>query len=227
MPKSIIVEGKTTAEALEKGLKELNVSKNMVDIKQIEEKEKRSFYSILAPRVVKLELTVKEDAEKETHKERKPRKMAENPQDLENAAQKAREFLESFLPKEMDFDVKIEDSNVLVSINGENVNYLIGYRGETMNALQTVMSVIVNKEQHDRVRLIIDVGGYKEKRKKTLEELAEKVAKTVIRTRKSITLEPMTAFERKIIHTALQNNSKIETYSKGEEPYRRLVVALK
>ena len=227
MPKSIIVEGKTTAEALEKGLKELNVSKNMVDIKQIEEKEKRSFYSILAPRVVKLELTVKEDAEKEIHKERKPRKMAENPQDLENAAQKAREFLESFLPKEMDFDVKIEDSNVLVSINGENVNYLIGYRGETMNALQTVMSVIVNKEQHDRVRLIIDVGGYKEKRKKTLEELAEKVAKTVIRTRKSITLEPMTAFERKIIHTALQNNSKIETYSKGEEPYRRLVVALK
>lgn len=228
MPKSIIVEGKTTAEALEKGLKELNVSKNMVEVKQIEEKEKRSFYSILSPRVVKLELTLKEGIEeREEKKEKKAKKIVDNPEDLEKAAEKAREFLNKFLPKEMKYDVKVEDSSVLVYINGENVNYLIGYRGETMNALQTVLSVIINKEQHDRVRVIVDVGGYKEKRKKTLEELAEKVAKTVIRTRKSITLEPMTAFERKIIHTALQNNSKIETYSKGEEPYRRLVVALK
>lgn len=228
MPKSIIVEGKTTAEALEKGLKELNVSKNMVEVKQIEEKEKRSFYSILSPRVVKLEITVKEEAEKrEEKKERKAKKMEDNPEVLEKASESAKEFLNKFLPKDMNYEVKVEDSCVFVYIDGENVNHLIGYRGETMNALQTLMSVIVNKNQNDKVRLIVDVGGYKDKRKKTLEDLAEKVAKTVIRTRKSITLEPMTAFERKIIHTALQNNSKVETYSKGEEPYRRLVIALK
>lgn len=226
MARSIIVEGKTTAEALEKGLKELNVSKNMVDIKQVEEKEKRSFYSILAPRVVKLELTVKEESI-ETKKENKTKNMSDKPEDLENAKEQAIKFLDKFLPKETKFDVKIEEACVYVYIDGENISYLIGYRGETMNALQTLISVIVNKNQKEKVRLIVDVCGYKEKRKKTLEELAEKVAKTVVKTKKAITLEPMTAFERKIIHTALQNNPKVQTYSKGVEPYRRLVIALK
>ena len=225
MPRSIIVEGKTTAEALEKGLKELNVPKNMVDIKIIEEKEKRSFYSILAPRVVKLELTVREEEKQNT--ERKGKTISEKPEDLEKAKERVNEFLSKLLPEEANIDVKIEDACVYVYIDGEKINYLIGYRGETMNALQNLVSVIANKNQQEKVRIIVDVCGYKEKRKKTLEELAEKVAKTVIKTKKAITLEPMTAFERKIIHTALQNNEKVETYSKGVEPYRRLVIALK
>ena len=74
---------------------------------------------------------------------------------------------------------------------------------------------------------ILDIGEYRKRRQKTLEELAEKIAKTVIRTRKPITLEPMSAFERKIIHTKLQDNDKVKTFSKGEEPHRRLVVSLK
>lgn len=226
MSRSIIVEGKTTAEALEKGLKELNVSKNMVDIKQIEEKEKRSFYSILAPRIVKLELTVKEEVA-ETKKESKAKNISDKPEDLERAKEEATKFLNKLLPKDAKVDVKIDESCVYVYVDGENISYLIGYRGETMNALQTIVSVVVNKNNKEKVRIIVDVCGYKEKRKKTLEELAEKVAKTVIRTKKSITLEPMTAFERKIIHTALQSNPKVQTYSKGVEPYRRLVISLK
>ena len=75
--------------------------------------------------------------------------------------------------------------------------------------------------------VILDIGEYRKRRQKTLEELAEKIAKTVIRTRKPITLEPMSAFERKIIHTKLQDNDKVKTFSKGEEPHRRLVVSLK
>ena len=114
----------------------------------------------------------------------------------------------------------------MVNINGENVNHLIGYRGETINALQVLISSIANKKSSAKIRIFVDVAGYKEKRVKTLEDLAEKISKTVERTGKSITLEPMTAYERKIIHTKLQENNKVKTFSKGEEPHRRVVITL-
>ena len=225
MPRTIIVEGKTTNEALEKGLKELNVSKNMVEYKQIEDANKRSFYSILAPRVVKLEITVKDENIQEVHKEKRKKNMEED--ELKKAEEKIQNFLKSFLPEDIKFETKIENTEILVNLDGEEISYLIGYRGETINALQNILSVITNNEQNLKAKVFLDVSGYKEKRIKTLENLAEKMAKTVIRTRKPITLEPMTAYERKIIHTALQNNDKIKTFSKGEEPHRRLVISLK
>ena len=114
-----------------------------------------------------------------------------------------------------------------MDIQGEDVNYLIGYRGENINAFQTIVSSIANKNSTAKIRVYLDIAGYKEKREKTLEDLAEKIARTVIRTRKSIALEPMTAYERKIIHTKLQTHSKVETISKGEEPYRKVVIKLK
>ena len=225
MPRTIIVEGKTTNEALEKGLKELNVSKNMVEYKQIEDANKRSFYSILAPRVVKLEITVKDENIQEVDKEKRKKIMEED--ELKKAEEKIQNFLKSFLPEDIKFETKIENTEILVNLDGEEISYLIGYRGETINALQNILSVITNNEQNLKAKVFLDVSGYKEKRIKTLENLAEKMAKTVIRTRKPITLEPMTAYERKIIHTALQNNDKIKTFSKGEEPHRRLVISLK
>ena len=225
MPRTIIVEGKTTNEALEKGLKELNVSKNMDEYKQIEDANKRSFYSILAPRVVKLEITVKDENIQEVHKEKRKKIMEED--ELKKAEEKIQNFLKSFLPEDIKFETKIENTEILVNLDGEEISYLIGYRGETINALQNILSVITNNEQNLKAKVFLDVSGYKEKRIKTLENLAEKMAKTVIRTRKPITLEPMTAYERKIIHTALQNNDKIKTFSKGEEPHRRLVISLK
>ena len=225
MPRTIIVEGKTTNEALEKGLKELNVSKNMVEYKQIEDANKRSFYSILAPRVVKLEITVKDENIQEVHKEKRKKIMEED--ELKKAEEKIQNFLKSFLPEDIKFETKIENTELLVNLDGDEISYSIGYRGETINALHNILSVITNNEQNLKAKVFLDVSGYKEKRIKTLENLAEKMAKTVIRTRKPITLEPMTAYERKIIHTALQNNDKIKTFSKGEEPHRRLVISLK
>ena len=196
MSKSIISQGKTTNEAIEKGLKELNVSKSMVEIKVLEE-EKRSFYNILAPRVVKVELTVKEvPKEEQEHKEKK-------------------------------WTAEIKEYDIYVNVDGENVNYLIGYRGENINSLQTILSSIANKKTTTKIRVYLDIAGYREKRIKTLEDLAEKLARTVERTKKPVTLEPMTAYERKIIHTKLQNNSKVKTFSKGEEPYRKVVISLK
>lgn len=229
MEKSIISEGKTTNEAIEKGLKILNVSKNKVDIKVLENEEKRSFFSILTPRVVKVQLTLK-DIEEEHKIVKKEINLSQEEQDI--AVKNVEEFLKEFLNKlekdeKIEYSIKSDKSGVYVNINDKNLGYLIGYRGETLYALQNVLSAIAGKKIENKVRVFLDIESYRAKREKTLEELAEKISKTVIKTKKSITLEPMQAYERKIIHSKLQNNELVTTKSIGEEPRRRVVISLK
>lgn len=230
MAKSIISEGKTTNEAIENGLKQLKVSKKMVDIKVLENEDKRSFFSILAPRVVKVELTVKEGME-EKQKEIAPRKeIVFTQSELEKAEQNVKKFIKEIkpeLPQDTTYSIEKTEKGLEVSLNSKELGYLIGHRGETLYAMQSILSSIASKGNENRVRVILDIEGYKEKREKTLEDLAEKVAKTVIKTRKPVKLEPMQAYERKIIHSKLQGNPKIETISEGQEPHRRIVISLK
>ena len=218
MSKIIVSEGKTTSEAIEKGLKELNLHRDQVEIRVLEQ-EKRSFFDILAPRVVKVELTVKEKSQKE--------EKILTEEDLEETKNNVEKFIKEFLKnlsEEYKYDISIEKNEINVKIDGGNSGTLIGYRGETLNALQHILSLIANKHTSAKVRVLLNVDGYKEKREKTLEELALKVSKTVIRTNKSITLEPMNAYERKIIHSKLQDMTDIRTHSIGEEPHRRIVI---
>ena len=231
MEKKIISQGKTTNEAIENGLKELKVSKNMVDVKVLEE-DKRSFYSILAPRVVKVVLTVKENVPETEENEQeeveiKPKKTNENLNEINEGLENVKSFLDKFLEQGMNYTTEIKDFDIYVNIDGENLNYLIGYRGENINSLQSILSAIANKKSTAKIRVYLDIAGYREKRIKTLEDLALKISRTVIRTRKAISLEPMTAYERKIIHTKLQDSDKVKTFSKGEEPYRKVVITLK
>lgn len=229
MGKSIISQGKTTNEAIENGLKELKVSKDMVEVKVIEE-EKRSFYNILAPRVVKVELTVKEKEEvkkENNNKEKTERKINKNEGEIKTAVEQINEFLSKFLKEDITYKTEVKEYEIYVDIQGEDVNHLIGYRGENINAFQTILTSIANKNTTAKIRVYLDIAGYRERRVKTLEDLAEKIARTVVRTRKPVTLEPMTAYERKIIHTKLQSHAKVETISKGEEPYRKVVIKLK
>jgi len=233
MLKSIISEGKTTNEAIEKGLKELNVSKNMVDIKVLETEGKRSFFDILAPRVVKVELTVKEDFDKKVSYEKveKREERVIDEKDLLNAENNVREFMDIFLKtvsdKQFNYEINIVNQNIEVNVTGEDLGFLIGYRGETLNSLQTILASIANKNNDSRIKVILDIENYRNKRKETLENLAIKVSKTVSRTGKSITLEPMGAYERKIIHSKLQESKYVTTHSIGEEPNRRIVVSKK
>ena len=230
MSRSIISEGKTTNEAIENGLKELNVSKNMVDIKVLANEEKSSFFSILAPRVVKVQLTVKENKE-ETNSVKKEKKEIElTIEEQEKAKQNVENFLKEFFDKvkeDTQYSVETSERGLDVDIKNPDIGFLIGYRGETLYAFQSILSSIAGKGIENRVRVILDIEGYKEKRVKALEDLAEKLEKTVIKTKKSITLEPMQAYERKIIHTKLQNSNKVETKSIGEEPRRKIVISLK
>ena len=225
--KSIISEGRTTNEAIENGLKELKVSKSMVNIKVLEDHEKRSFFSILTPRVVKVELTLKE-TESPKNKEKVIIELSEKEQEM--AEENIKKFMEDFiknLPGETKYEIIKDKEYIKLSVNNEKIGFLIGYRGETLYALQNIISVIAGKGIENKVRVLLDIDNYKEKREKTLEELAQKVAKTVMRTKKPIKLEPMQPYERKIIHSKLQKNERIDTTSVGEEPYRRIVISLK
>ena len=233
---SVIAEGNTTNEAIENGLKILNVSKDMVNVKVLET-EKKSFFSILAPRVVKVELTLKNEEEikninkqhKSTTFEKKELKEVDVNL-LENAEKDVKLFLENFLNqigKNITYIIQKNNYGLEIAINGQDAGFLIGYRGETLYALQTVISSVANKHSDQRIRVLLDIENYKNKREKTLEDLALKIAKTVERTRKPVTLEPMQAYERKIIHAALQASNTVKTESVGEEPRRRVVISLK
>ena len=229
MEEKHIFEGKTSTEAIEKGLKELKLKKEEVEINILKD-EKRSFFSILDPRVVKVEIIKKEKIETAEVKIKKEKK-AMSTIAVEKAKENISAFLEVFLKQiskpELTFDIKNDEYYITVEIIGENTNALIGYRGETLNALQTLLSSIANKDIEEKVRVILDISGYKEKRKKVLEELADKISKTVVKTGKRVTLEPMPAYERKIIHSRLQNSKKVVTESIGEEPHRKIIVELK
>ena len=224
---SIISEGKTTTEAIENGLKQLKVSKRDVNIKLIEE-DKRSFFSILAPKVVKVELTVKEEKVRKSQK-REEIEINLSEEDFKKAEANLKSFLDNFiknLKEELTYKIALEKGIVEVEMQGKNAGFLIGYRGETLYALQTLLTSVANKEVESRVLLRLDIENYKAKREKTLEDLARRTAETVMRTGKTITLEPMQAYERKIIHSALQDNKKINTDSTGVEPRRRVVISL-
>lgn len=223
MAKCIISEGKTTSEAIEKGLKEIGLPKELVDIKVIEE-NKKSFFDILAPKVVKVELKEKEAKKPEEFE------IETTEQELENAKTKLDKFLAEFvknLNNGTKYEIEIKEKCLYVTIKGDNVGSLIGYRGEALYALESILKVMANEKSENRVIVRLDIEGYKEKRVKTLQELAGKKAKIVEKTGKMITLEPMKAYERKIIHSFLQENPNVETRSIGQEPKRRIVISKK
>ena len=233
MEEKHIFEGKTSTEAIEKGLKELKLKKEDVEINILKD-EKRSFFSILDPRVVKVEIRKKEKNDKTENKEDKVKKEKRvmSARAIEKAKNNITELLNVFLKQiskeeELNFNISNDEYYITIEILGENTNTLIGRRGETLNALQTILSSVANKDIEEKVRIILDISGYKNKRKKVLEELADKISKTVIRTGKKVTLEPMPAYERKVIHSRLQNNKKVTTESVGEEPHRKIIVELK
>ena len=159
MEKSIVVEGKTSTEALEKGLKILNCKKEDVEIKIIENEEKRSFYSILEPRVVKIELKLKEKSL--NNKEVSKQKVTED--DIKICNKELNEYLEKFFENIEDttYNINQNEDEITVNILGEGAKYFIGYRGETIKSLQTIFSLVGNKNTENRVRVTVDAENYK------------------------------------------------------------------
>ena len=143
----------------------------------------------------------------------------------------AEEFLDSVF-KAMQLDVEIvindEDKSLLdIELKGDEMGVLIGKRGQTLDSLQTLTSLVVNKDTDSYVRVKMDTDNYRKRRKDTLENLAKNIAYKVKRTKRVVSLEPMNPYERRVIHSALQNDKFVSTHSEGEEPFRHVVVTLK
>ena len=127
----------------------------------------------------------------------------------------------------LDISAKLNDDNVYVDIQGKDSGTIIGMRGQTLDAIQYLTSLVVNKDAENYVRVVVDAENYRSKREKTLEQLAERLAEKVVKTKKSVRLEPMNPYERKVIHATLQNSPHVITRSEGQEPYRRVIIELK
>lgn len=205
--KSIEIEGKTVEEALNKALIELNTEKNMVDV-EILEYGSKGLFNVIGVKPAKIRVTSKYDYIKE-----------------------AKDFITNILKCmeiEADIDVREENDTITINLSGERMGLIIGYRGETLDSIQYLVSLIVNKiHELPHKRVVLDTENYRSKREETLKGLAIKTANKVKKTRKLFKLEPMNPYERRVIHSALQEDAFINTYSEGDEPFRRVVVELK
>ena len=126
-------------------------------------------------------------------------------------------------------DVKFDenDKSMDIDLSGDDMGVLIGKRGQTLDSLQYLVSLVINKDAEDYIRVKLDTENYRERRKETLENLAKNISYKVKRTKRPVSLEPMNPYERRIIHSALQNDKYVTTHSEGEEPFRRVIVSLK
>lgn len=142
----------------------------------------------------------------------------------------ARSFVEPIfaeLGAAPEYHTEIREGILWIILSGEKLGLLIGRRGETLNAIQYLANLAVNRKRGERVRLVLDVEGYRESREQTLQALAKKMADKAVRSGRRVELEPMNPHERRIVHIALQNDKRVETASHGEEPYRRVVITAK
>lgn len=149
-----------------------------------------------------------------------------------NAREKAEEFLgKVFDAMQLQVNVEItentEEKTMNIELSGEDMGVLIGKRGQTLDSVQYLVSLVVNKDEEEYTRVKVDTENYRQRRKDTLENLAKNISFKVKRTGKTVTLEPMNPYERRVIHSALQNDKFVSTHSEGEEPYRHVVVTLK
>ena len=149
-----------------------------------------------------------------------------------SVADKAKDFLRDVFDA-MDLTVVIdlkydeENRNIEIDLKGDDMGGLIGKRGQTLDSLQYLVSLVVNKDVEEYIRVKVDTEDYRKRRKETLENLAKNIAYKVKRTKRPVSLEPMNPYERRIIHSALQGDKYVTTHSEGDEPYRRVVVTLK
>ncbi|MBE7010084.1 MAG: protein jag [Ruminococcaceae bacterium] len=205
MSKTIKKSAKTVQEAVALALAELRVSKDDVTVNVIEEGSKGIFGIGAKDAVVEVTSNVTPEA-------------------------RAIDFLTDVfacMGMKIEIDITREDKMMMVNLSGDNMGIIIGKHGDTLDALEHLVSLAVNRGDGEYVKVILDTENYREKRRATLVRLAENLASSISEQKKKITLEPMSSNERRIIHSTLQSNPNVDTYSIGEEPYRKIVIALK
>lgn len=201
--KSVEISAQSVEEAIELALVELEANELEVDIEVIEE-PKKALLGLFGGKKAKVRVTKRVSPD-----------------------MIAKDFLVTLLSK-MDIEgkltIKQKQNNLYIDIAGTEMALLIGRRGQTLDSIQYLVSLVVNKGRDEYLRVILDTENYRQKRKDTLERLAHKLANKAKKIKKDISLEPMNPYERRIIHSALQNNKAVNTKSEGDEPYRKVVI---
>ena len=197
-------------------IEELKVSRDDVKIEVLEEATSGGVLGILSAKMAKVRLTVEKKISDEQY---------------ENTSKKLRQILNDIFKitgeDNIKYDIIRKDTQVLLEITGENIAHLIGYKGKTIESLQSLINSMLQIEDEEYAKVFVEINGYKKQKEEKLKRLANKMANNVIRFRKPIRLEPMSAYERLIIHQELANRNDVETESIGEEPRRRVVIKKK
>ena len=206
--KSVEIKAKTVDEAVSQALSELNTTKENVEIEIIE--ESKGLFGLLGSKEVKVRVTLLKEEE--------------------GAA--AKEFLSNIFEKlgmdiELVEEYKEDEKKLDIELKGDNLGLLIGRRGETLDAIQYLTNIFVNKSTEDYIKVTIDAENYRERREDALVTLAKRTAQKATKYKKNMIIEPKNPYERRIIHEALQDFPGVTTYSIGEEPNRKVVVAYK
>jgi spoIIIJ-associated protein len=203
MSRSIELSAKTVEEAVNMAAKELNTEKENIDVEILEEGSK-GLLGLIGSKSVRIKATIKEGQSKK--------------------------FLQDvfeLMGLNVNMEINQEGKDVNINLVGDNMGILIGHRGETLDALQYIANIVENKGREEFTKINLDVENYRRKREETLVRLANKMAEKVKKYRKSLTLEPMNAYERKVIHSTLQEDDYVKTLSIGEEPNRKVTIAMK
>jgi spoIIIJ-associated protein len=205
--KSIETTGKTVDEAITAAIEELGVTREQATIEILEEAGKRGLFGLLGAKLARVKVFYEDD----------PGVLAG--QFIQGVCQA--------MDVEAQCDIVEQEGHICANISGSELGILIGRRGDTLEALQFLTNLAVSKRLNEKVRVLVDVEGYRQRREETLLRLAKRLSEKVKRTGNRIVLEPMNSHERRIMHTALQDESSITTFSEGEEPNRRIVISLK
>lgn len=196
--------GKSVDEAVEAALQELGVNADQVDVNVLEEPSK-GLFGILGGKPALVRVSVRESP-------------------AEQAVTLLKEIVDA-MGVEADYHWEDGDGQIQINLEGKRLGVLIGRRGETLNALQYLLNLGFNKQREDRKKIVLDIEGYRRKREDTLMKLALKLADRAKKRGRSVVLEPMNPHERRIIHTTLRGHDDVYTFSEGEEPYRKIVIA--
>lgn len=234
--KFIEKSAKTIDDAVQLALNELEVSSDDVEVEVLEQPSK-GIFGLIGTKQAKVKVTIKEkepvvkrveEIKEITHKKPTNRGTEIPEEDIEKAKTFLREVLNGMDIK-AEIRIKNSNGNLLINLSGPKMGIIIGRRGQTLDSLQYLVSLVVNKNKGKEgyVKVILDTEDYRKKREETLIRLANRLAHKVLSNGKRIELEPMNPYERRIIHSALQSYSEITTYSEGDEPYRKVVISHK
>ena len=208
--------GKNTEEAIRKGLEELKVSREDVKIEVLEEASSGGVLGILSAKMAKVRLTV-------------DKKISDvQAEDTINRLDKIlKELFKITGDDGIEYKIEKGKNQINLTITGDKVSHLIGYKGKTIESFQSLLNAMLQRENEESAKVFVEVNDYKKRKEEKLKNLANKMANNVMRFRKPIRLEPMSAYERLIIHTELAKRDDVETESQGEEPRRRVVIKKK